>query len=114
METMLLEHTSAAAKAQVKQAAEATSTRLTQLAAQAGEIEARAAVAAQEYRRTIKREVGRAIRRVDYAKQESAYRIKQAPFTAVAIACAVGFIGGAAAFLVLTRTRAGCGKAPQE
>lgn len=110
METITLDRAVAAAKVPIQHAAEAASVHVADLAAEARDIRARAAEAADQYRIAIKHEVGRARRRVDYARQESAYRIQQAPFTAVAVACAAGFLGGAAAAWALMRARAGCGK----
>ena len=95
MEALSLDRAAAAANVPIQQAAD--------LAARARELKGRAAEAADAYRRTIRREVRRARRQVDYARQESAYRIQQAPFTAVAIACAAGFLGGAATAWALGR-----------
>ena len=103
METTLLDRAVAAVTTPVQQATEAVS----EFAGQARDVKARASDAAEEYRRAITREVGRAARRVDYARQASAYRIQQAPFAAVAIACAAGFLGGAATAWALLRARGG-------
>ena len=103
METTLLDRTVAAVTTPVQQATIAAS----EFAGQARDVKGRASDAAEEYRRAIRREVGRASRRVDYARQESAYRIQQAPFAAVAIACAAGFLGGAATAWALMRAGGG-------
>jgi ElaB/YqjD/DUF883 family membrane-anchored ribosome-binding protein len=88
--------------ATARRAAAAAVERAAELAEQARTLKSRATDAAEEYRRTMRREFGRAVRRVEYVRAETAYRIQRAPFTAVAIACTAGFIAGAgAAWLAL-------------
>jgi ElaB/YqjD/DUF883 family membrane-anchored ribosome-binding protein len=103
MEAKVIDRPLAGAAVQATQIAAAASEAVAELAAEAREVKARAEEAADEYRRTIRREVGRAMRRVDYARKESAYRIQQSPLASVAIACAAGFLGGAAAAWAIMR-----------
>jgi ElaB/YqjD/DUF883 family membrane-anchored ribosome-binding protein len=105
METITLDRAVAAAKGTVQEAAEAASEQAAAVAAQAREIKACATEAADQYRRSIQREVGRAMRRVDYARRESAYRIQQAPFSAVALACLAGVAAGAVATWAISRSK---------
>jgi ElaB/YqjD/DUF883 family membrane-anchored ribosome-binding protein len=90
-------------KATAHRAVAAAAEQAAALAEEARTLKTRAAEAAEDYGRTVRRETGRAIRRVEDARDHAAGRIRRAPLTSVALASMAGALAGfAAAWLIVT------------